>query len=183
MSLVAAAVVLDLAGETFNAISFAGLAVAMAVVIDDAVVGSENVVRRMREHRDAGGERSTADVVLEASAELRRPLTYATLIALLAIVPLAVMAGRPGAFFEPLALSYVLAVTAAMAVALTLTPALSLLLFSRGSLGASPHFCGGSPLAITTPFHGSRADRGRRSSLRADAWSWASPCCRCSVRP
>ena len=73
--------------------------------------------------------------MLEASAELRRPLTYATLIALLAIVPLAVMAGRPGAFFEPLALSYVLAVTAAMAVALTLTPALSLLLFSRGSLG------------------------------------------------
>jgi Cu/Ag efflux pump CusA len=60
---------------------------------------------------------------------------YATLIALLAILPVAVMEGRPGAFFQPLVLSYALAVAAAMLVALTLTPALSLLLFSRGSPG------------------------------------------------
>jgi CzcA family heavy metal efflux pump len=133
VSLIAAALVLDLLGETFNAISFAGLALAVAIVIDEAVVDSENVMRRLREHREAGSDRSTADVVLEASAEMRSPLTYATLIALLAIVPVAVMAGRPGAFFEPLALSYALAVAAAMVVALTLTPALSLLLFSRGS--------------------------------------------------
>jgi Cu/Ag efflux pump CusA len=70
---------------------------------------------------------------------MRSPLTYATLIALLAIVPVAVMAGRPGAFFEPLALSYALAVAAAMVIALTLAPALSLLLFARGSLrGGTP---------------------------------------------
>jgi CzcA family heavy metal efflux pump len=132
VSLVAAALVLDLLGETFNAISFAGLAVAIAVVIDDAVVSVENVARRLRRE---GGERSVADVVLRASQEMRSPLTYATLIALLAIVPIVVMEGRPGAFFEPLALSYALAVTAAMLVALTLTPALSLMLFSRGSVG------------------------------------------------
>jgi CzcA family heavy metal efflux pump len=131
VSLVAAALVLDLLGETFNAISFAGLAVAIAIVIDDAVVSVENVARRLR----GGGERSVADVVLDASREMRSPLTYATLIALLAIVPIAVMEGRPGAFFEPLALSYALAVAAAMLVALTLTPALSLMLFSRGSPG------------------------------------------------
>ena len=131
VSLVAAALVLDLLGETFNAISFAGLAVAVAIVIDDAVVSVENVARRLR----GGGERSVADVVLDASREMRSPLTYATLIALLAIVPIAVMEGRPGAFFEPLALSYALAVAAAMLVALTLTPALSLMLFSRGSPG------------------------------------------------
>ena len=132
VSLVAAALVLDLLGETFNAISFAGLAVAIAVVIDDAVVSVENVARRLRRE---GGERSVADVVLRASQEMRSPLTYATLIALLAIVPIVVMEGRPGAFFEPLALSYALAVAAAMLVALTLTPALSLMLFSRGSAG------------------------------------------------
>jgi CzcA family heavy metal efflux pump len=133
VSLVAAALVLDLLGETFNAISFAGLAVAIAIVIDDAVVSVENVARRLRLRRAEGGETSTADVVLEASHEMRSPLTYATLIALLAIVPVAVMEGRPGAFFEPLVLSYALAVAAAMLVALTLTPALSLVLFSRGS--------------------------------------------------
>jgi CzcA family heavy metal efflux pump len=133
VSLVAAALVLDALGETFNAISFAGLAVAIVVVIDDAVVGVENVARRVRREAAGGGGRSTGDLVLEASHELRGPLTYVTSIALLAILPVAVMEGRPGAFFQPLVLSYALAVAAAMLVALTLTPALSLLLFSKGS--------------------------------------------------
>ncbi|MGH2742785.1 MAG: efflux RND transporter permease subunit, partial [Thermoleophilaceae bacterium] len=102
------------------------------VVIDDAVVGSENVARRLRARRaEQGG--SVGDVVLDASHEMRSPLAYATLIALLAVAPIAALEGRPGAFFEPLALSYALAVAAAMLVALTLAPALSLLLFSRGA--------------------------------------------------
>jgi CzcA family heavy metal efflux pump len=133
LSLVAAALVLDMLGETFNAISFAGLAVALALVIDDAVVGAENVARRLRKQREAGSDRPAGDIVREATHEVRSPLTYATLITLLAIVPVAVMEGRPGAFFEPLALAYVLAVGAAMVVALTVTPALSLLLFSWGA--------------------------------------------------
>jgi len=135
LSLVVAALVLYLRGETFNPLAFAGLAVAIALIIDDAVVGVHNVARRLSEHRQAGDDRSTADVVLEALAEVRRPTTYAAFIALLAIVPVIVMEGRPGAFFEPLALSYVLAVLASMVVALTVAPALSLLVFSRGSLG------------------------------------------------
>jgi CzcA family heavy metal efflux pump len=134
LSLVAAALVLYLLGETFNPIAFAGLAVAIPLLIDDAVVGVHNVARRLGEHRQAGGDRPTADVVLEALAEVRSPITYAVFISLLAIVPAVVMEGRPGAFFEPLALSYVLAVLASMVVALTVAPALSLLLFSRGSL-------------------------------------------------
>jgi Cu/Ag efflux pump CusA len=139
VSLVAAAVVLDLLGESLNAISFAGLAIGLAVVIGDAVAGAENVSRRLREHRESGADTSVASVVVEASHEVRSPLAYGTLIALLAIVPVVVMEGRPGAFFEPLALAYALAVVAAMVVALTLTPALSLLLASRGKPGgASP---------------------------------------------
>jgi Cu/Ag efflux pump CusA len=133
LSLVVAALVLYLLGETFNPIAFAGLAVAIPFIIDDAVVGAHNVARRLSEQRQAGSDRSTADVVLEALSEVRSPIMYATFIALLAIVPVVVMEGRPGAFFEPLALSYVLAVLASMAVALTVAPALSLLLFSRGS--------------------------------------------------
>ncbi|HYM59069.1 MAG TPA: efflux RND transporter permease subunit [Solirubrobacteraceae bacterium] len=134
LALTAAALVLDVLGETFNAISFAGLALAVALVVDDAVVGVENVAKRLRQDRAAGGKLTT-NSVLEASREVRSPLAYATLISLLAIVPVAVMVGRPGAFFEPLALSYALAVAAAMLVALTVTPALSLLLFSRGAPG------------------------------------------------
>jgi Cu/Ag efflux pump CusA len=135
VSVVAAALVLDLLGETFNAISFAGLAAAIAVVIDDAVVSAENVRRRLSARRAGTRDLSTAEVVLRGSREMRSPLAYATLIALLAVVPVAVMEGRPGAFFEPLAVSYALAVTASMLVALTLGPALSLMLFSRGSAG------------------------------------------------
>ncbi|MGH3337981.1 MAG: efflux RND transporter permease subunit, partial [Propionibacteriaceae bacterium] len=134
LSLMAAALVFFLRGETFNAIAFAGLAVAIPFIIDDAVVGVHNVARRLGEYRQAADDVSTADVVLEALAEVRRPITYAAFIALLAIVPVVVMEGRPGAFFGPLALSYVLAVLASMVVALTVAPALSLLVFSRGSL-------------------------------------------------
>jgi CzcA family heavy metal efflux pump len=133
LSLIAAGLVLTLLDESFNAISFAGLAVALAVVIDDAVVGAENVARRLRQ-RKAGTSMPTIDIIRQATHEMRSPLMYATLIGLLAIVPVVVMEGRPGAFFEPLALAYAIAVTAAMVVALTVTPALSLLLYSRGDV-------------------------------------------------
>ena len=134
LSLLAAALVLYLLGETFNPIALAGLAVAVVLIINDAVVGAHNAVRRLREQREAGVGGSTADTVVEALAEVRVPLTYAGLIALLAIVPVFVMEGRPGAFFGPLALAYGLAVLVSMVVALTVAPALSLLLFSRGSV-------------------------------------------------
>ena len=133
LSLMVAALVLYFRGETFNPIAFAGLAVAIAIIVDDAVIGVHNVARRLGEHRQADDDRSTADVVLEALTEVRRPATYAAFIALLAIVPVVIMEGRPGAFFEPLALSYVLAVLASMVVALTVAPALSLLAYYRGS--------------------------------------------------
>jgi CzcA family heavy metal efflux pump len=136
VSLVAAALVLDALGETFNAISLAGLAVAVALVVDEAVVGAENVARRLRERRAAGSDSPVSTIVLEGSHEVRAPLMYATLIALLAVVPVIVMQGRPGAFFEPLALGYALAVVAALVVALTVTPALCALLFGRGRRAA-----------------------------------------------
>jgi Cu/Ag efflux pump CusA len=124
LSLLAAALVLDLLGHTMNAIAFAGLAGALVVVVDDAVAGVEAVARRVRDR----GRDSIAATILEASHDVRRPIGYATLVTLLSVVPVAVMEGRPGAFFEPLALAYALAVLTSMAVALTATPALCLLL-------------------------------------------------------
>ncbi|MGI8729005.1 MAG: efflux RND transporter permease subunit [Solirubrobacteraceae bacterium] len=140
VALVAAALVLRAFGETFNAISFAGLAVALVIVVDDAVVGVENVARRLREAREEGRGGFAQRVVFEATREVRGPLVFATIIALLAVVPVAIMEGRPGAFLEPLALAYALAVLAGTVVALTVTPALALLLFSgdRGGLHDSP---------------------------------------------
>src|SRR3954452_20633332 len=135
LSLIAAALVLDALGETFNAISVAGLAVALALVVDDAVSGVHVVARRVREERAAGGRRPPARLVLEASQEVRSPLTYATLITLLAIVPVAVMAGRPGAFFAPFALASALSGVAGLLGGMTATPAPSPLLPRRDGPG------------------------------------------------
>ena len=167
VSLVAAALVLDLMGETFNAISFAGLAVALAIVIDDAVVGAENVARRLRQQREAGSDKSISSDRGRGLARGAEPARRTRpLIVLLAIVPVAIMEGRPGAFFEPLALAYALAVVAAMVVALTLTPALSVLLFSRGTPGGrespllrrlTPRYDGALSRFVRTPRNG--ADR------------------------
>ena len=132
-SLMAAALALDLLGETFNAITFAGLALALAVVVDDAVTGAENVARRLAQRRAEGGATSVSAIVLDATHEIRSPLGYATLIALLVVVPLAVMEGRPGAFLRPLAVGYIVAVLVATVLAMTLTPALSVLLAPRRS--------------------------------------------------
>ena len=138
LSLVAATLVLVLLGQPMNAIAFAGLAVAVVLVVDDAVIGAENVSRRFRRRRAERGEGSPAAIVLEATAEIRSPAAYATLIVLLAVVPVLALGGRPGAFFEPLAIAYLLALVASMVVALTVTPALSLLLLSRARHENSP---------------------------------------------
>ena len=130
LSLLAAVVVLQLLGQGFNALVLAGLAGALAVVVDEAVVSSESVVRRLR-HRGPDEAPLPTATLIQQAYRIRRPLLYATLIVVLAIVPLAALGGRPGAFFRPLVLAYALAVTAAMLVALLVTPALSTVVFAR----------------------------------------------------
>jgi Cu/Ag efflux pump CusA len=96
--------------------------------VDDAIIDAENIVRRLRESRLSGSTESTASVILHASLEVRSPIVYATLIIVAASVPIFLLTGLTGAFFQPLAVSYTLAIVASMAVALTLTPALCLIL-------------------------------------------------------
>jgi Cu/Ag efflux pump CusA len=131
LSLVAAAFVLYLRGATFNTMILAGLVIALGAIIDDAVVGVENVERRLRQARQEGSDKSTAAIILEASLEIRSPIAYATLILLLAVMPVFFISGLTGAFFAPLALSYTLALLASLVVALIVTPALSLLLLPK----------------------------------------------------
>ena len=134
LSLVAAALVLFVRGETMNTLAFAGLVLAVAVVVDDAIIGAENTWRRLRQRRGERSDEPTSAIVLEASLEARSPIIFATMIMLLAVVPVFFLPGPSGAFFEPLALSYALAVLASMVVALTVTPALSLILLRSAPL-------------------------------------------------
>ena len=130
LSLMAAALVLDLMGHTFNAMTLAGLAAAVAIVVDEAIAPTDRVLRRLGQRRRAGDTTVTSMIVLDASTEVRRPLVYATAISLLVMVPVLVIGGVPGDFFGPLVTAYAVAVVAAMAVALTVTPALTSLLMS-----------------------------------------------------
>ena len=131
LSLVAAIVALGLKGATINVMLLAGLVVAVGVVVDDAIIGAENITRRLRQQRATGADqslRSTARTILAATLEVRSSITYATLIILVAVVPVFLLGGLSGSFFQPLVLAYGLAVLVSMLVALTITPALCLLL-------------------------------------------------------
>jgi Cu/Ag efflux pump CusA len=133
LSLLAAGLVLYALGETINAMVVAGFAAAVGLLVFDAVSDVENVTRRLRRERRDGRE-PAAPVVLEAMLELRGAAVCAALIVALALLPLFVLGGVAGEFFPSLAVSYLLAVLASLAVALTVTPAFSLLLLSRAPL-------------------------------------------------
>ena len=134
LSLVVTMLVLYWRGATINTMTLAGLVIALGAVVDDAIIDVENITRRLREERLSGGTRSTSEVVLRACLEVRSPIVYATLIIVAASVPVFLLTGLTGAFFRPLALSYTLAIVASMTVALTLTPALALLLLRRAPI-------------------------------------------------
>jgi CzcA family heavy metal efflux pump len=131
LSLMGAMVVLYFRGATINTMVLAGLIVALGDIVDDAIIDVENIVRRLREHRLAGSDKSTARIILDASIEVRSAIVHATVIVVLAVTPVFFMGGLSGAFFVPLALSYVLAMLCSMVVALTVTPALSFILLRR----------------------------------------------------
>ncbi|MGZ6707838.1 MAG: efflux RND transporter permease subunit [Solirubrobacteraceae bacterium] len=127
VAMTTAALVLSATGATMNALVFAGLAAAVGVVIDDAVIDAENIRRRLG--GAPGGARES--VLAAAAAEMRSPIGYATAIIALTALPVFFIEGVLGSFVEPAVRSYVLAVAASMLVALVLTPALSMLVFSR----------------------------------------------------
>ena len=134
LSLLGAYLVLDARNVTINVMVLAGLVVAIGVVVDDAIIDVENIVRRLRQARAEDSAKSTVRIVLEASVEIRSAITFATIINVVAIVPVLFLEGLSGSFFQPLVLSYGLAVFVSMLVAMTVTPALCLVLLHRGSL-------------------------------------------------
>jgi Cu/Ag efflux pump CusA len=133
LSLLAATLVLYWRGYTINTMVIAGLVIALGEVVDDAIIDVENIMRRLRLNREAGNPESAFSVVLNASLEVRSAIVYATMIVVFVFLPIFFLEGLSGSFFRPLAISYVLAVLASLGVALTVTPALSLLLLPRAA--------------------------------------------------
>ena len=154
VSVIAVGTVLYVRGVTINMMIIAGVLIALGAVIDDAIIDTENVVRRLRQHRKEGSKKSTARIILEASLEMRSPILYATAIMVLAVVPALFLESVSGAFSQPLAISYMLALLASFVVAMTVTPALSVLLLRDASLQAGDSPVGGMLRGISSGLFG-----------------------------
>jgi multidrug efflux pump subunit AcrB len=123
-------IVLKLMGQTFNLMTLGGLAAAVGLVIDDAIVVVENIVL----HRDAG--ESHMQAVRSALSEITTPLVGSTLTPIVVFIPLFSITGVLGTFFSALAVTMCAALLASLALALTWTPTLSHYLVRRhGSSG------------------------------------------------
>lgn len=133
LSLLVAIIILDWFGVTLNTITLGGLAIAIGEVVDDAIIDVENIFRRLRENRAQGLPRSAFQVVLDASIEVRSAVVYATFVVVMMFIPVLTMSGLQGRMFAPLGQAYILAILASLAVALTVTPAMALVLLPRAT--------------------------------------------------
>jgi len=125
VSLLATALVFHYFGLSINTMTLGGLAIAIGELVDDAVVGVENVLRRLKINRDEAKPRPVAEVIAAATLEVRSAIVYATVIIVLVFVPLFVLPGIEGRLFTPLGVAYIVSILASMLVSVTLTPVMA----------------------------------------------------------
>ena len=135
LSLLTAVIVMDRLGWAINTMTLGGLAVALGVVVDDAVIDVENIVRRLRAARPG---QSPTHTILAASLEVRAPVIYATLVVAFTLLPVLLLHGIQGSFFSPLAAAFIISTLASLAVAVVVTPPLTLLLLRNARLHPEP---------------------------------------------
>ncbi len=128
LSMLAAVLVFQWLGLSVNTMTLGGLAIAVGELVDDAVVGVENVMRRLR-----AGSDDVLGTILAATVEVRSGILYATFIIVLSFLPLFALGGIEGRLFLPLGIAYVTAILASLLVAVTLTPVLCSLLLRAGT--------------------------------------------------
>ncbi|WP_342740537.1 efflux RND transporter permease subunit [Bradyrhizobium sp. B117] len=133
LSFISAALLLQAAGISLSMMVIGGLLMASGVVVHDGILDADNLLRRLRAARDG---QSNFMVLARAMLETRRPMVYASLIVVLAVLPVLFMQSRSAAFFAPMAWAYIAAVSVSMLVALILTPALAALLLANATLDA-----------------------------------------------
>ncbi|MCI0631524.1 MAG: efflux RND transporter permease subunit [Phycisphaerales bacterium] len=133
LSLAVGLLVLHWMGMTVNAMTLGGFAIAIGSLVDDAIIAVENVFRRLRQakaHPEAD-LRSTTRIIFDATLEIMNPMVFATIIIVLVFLPLMFLEGIEGRFFRPLGIAFVVSIMASLLVAITVTPALCMLLMKH----------------------------------------------------
>ena len=140
LSLLGAVWFLEYCGFTLNTMTLGGLAIALGEVVDDAVIGVENVLRRLRHEDRSAGFLQVQKTILEATLEVRGAVIFGTLAVTLVFLPILTMGGLAGSLFGPLGISYISAIFMSLVVALTVTPAFCALLLRRKNLSEHDTF-------------------------------------------
>ena len=131
LSLLATALVFRGFDLSINTMTLGGLAIAIGELVDDAVVGVENVLRRLKLNRALAEPRPAAEVIAAATLEVRSAIVYATFIIVLVFVPLFALPGIEGRLFAPLGAAYIVSILASMVISVTVTPVLAYYLLTR----------------------------------------------------
>lgn len=133
------------AGYTVDTLVLGGLAIALGIVVDDAIIDIENIRRRLHENQAHPDPAQRLKVILEASLEVRTPIIFATLAIVIVFLPVFALSGIAGRLFAPLAVAVIVAILASLVLSLTVTPALAALLLGKGGIAAQePLFISGT---------------------------------------
>lgn len=134
LSLLSAILILLQNGVNLNIMVIGGLAIALGEVVDDAIIDTENIYRRLRQNRLLASPLPMKEVVYNASMEVRGSVVYASFIVALVFVPLLHLSGITGRLFQPLGMAYILSIMMSLLVALTVTPALCYYMLAKDEL-------------------------------------------------
>ncbi len=137
LSLMGAILVLLGCGASLNAMTLGGLAIALGELVDDAIVDVENVLRRLQENQQLAKPRPTMEVIRDASLEVRSAIVYASFIVMLVFLPVFFLDGLAGKLFGPLGVAYIAAIAVSLLIALTVTPAMCMLMLGRTTKNAT----------------------------------------------